>query len=539
MTQHTNRRRRMSTDRPPHVATREAHVVGGGIAGLAAAAFLIRDGNMPGENVHLYEKLDVVGGAMDGAGDPEEGYVIRGGRMFNFPTYECTWDLFRTIPSLEDPSISVKEEMNEFNEIHESYAETRLMENGQRVDASQFELDTQHRLSLVRLLATPEERLGDTRIEEWFDDDFFETNFWYLWATIFAFQPWHSVAEVRRYMYRFLHVFPGLHTLEDIDRTKYNQYDSMILPLRRWLEDRDVDFQHGCRVTDMDVTTSRDGRTVERIHYETDDGTESVAVDPTDLVFVTNGSMTDGSDLGSWDEAPETNETGASWELWRSIAEDNPQFGDPEVFAGNVQETKWESFTVTLENTDLFDHIVEFTDEEPGNGLVTYVDSNWLMSTVVAAQPHFANQPDDVKIFWGYALFPDREGDYVDKKMSECTGREILEELCYHLQCTDRLPEILEGVDCVPCMMPFITAHFQPREPGDRPPVVPDGSNNLAFLGQYADLPRDVVFTVEYSVRTAMTAVYDLLDLDEDVPPVSKHYRQPDVLAQALQASFQ
>ncbi len=528
----------MPGEQTPHVADREAHVVGGGIAGLAAAAFLIRDGNMPGENVHLYEKLDVVGGAMDGAGNPDEGYVIRGGRMFNFPAYECTWDLFRTIPSLEDSSISVKEEMNEFNEIHESYAETRLVEDGTQLDASQFELKMHHRISLVRLLLTPEERLGDTRIEEWFDDDFFETNFWYLWATIFAFQPWHSVAEVRRYMYRFLHVFPGLHTLEDIDRTKYDQYHSMILPLRRWLETRGVDFQQDCRVTDMDIVTSRAGRTVERLHYETGERTESVEVDPTDLVFFTNGSMTDGSDLGSWDEAPETNETGASWELWRSIAEDNTGFGDPEVFAGNVQETKWESFTVTLHNTDLFDHIVEFTDEEPGNGLVTYVDSSWLLSTVVAAQPHFPNQPDDVKIFWGYALFTDQEGDYVEKKMSECTGREILEELCYHLQCEDRLPEILEDVDCVPCMMPFITAHFQPRTPGDRPLVVPDSSNNLAFVGQYAELQRDVVFTVEYSVRTAMTAVYDLLDLDAEIPPVSKHYREPGVLADAVSASF-
>jgi oleate hydratase len=525
--------------RDPPASEREAHFAGGGIAGLAGAAFLIRDGDMPGENIHVYEKLDVMGGAMDGAGDPDEGYVIRGGRMFNFPAYECTWDLFRTIPSLEDPDTSVKEEMDEFNEIYESYAETRLMTGSRRIDASKNQLTTRHRLRMARLLATPEARLGDTRIEEWFSDDFFETNFWYVWATIFAFQPWHSVAEVRRYMYRFFHEFPRLHTMEGVDRTKYNQYDSMILPLRRWLDDEGVNFHYNCRVTDMDIVTSRKGRTVERIHMETDDRMETVGIDPTDMVFVTNGSMTDGSDLGAMDEAPETNETGASWELWRNLAEDNPGFGNPEVFAGNVQETKWESFTVTLHNTDLFEHIVEFTREEPGNGLVTYVDSNWLMSTVVAAQPHFANQPDDVKIFWGYALFPDRKGNYVDKKMSECTGREILEELCYHLDCEDRLPEILEDVNCIPCMMPFITAHFQPREPGDRPKVVPDGSNNLAFLGQYAEIPRDVVFTVEYSVRSAMMAVYEFLDLDKDqIPPISKHYRKPEVLLEGIKASY-
>jgi oleate hydratase len=528
----------MTIHQDPHVADREAHFTGGGIASLAGAAFLIRDADMPGENIHIYEKLDVVGGAMDGAGEPEEGYVIRGGRMFNFPTYECTWDLFRTIPVLEEPDISVKEEMNEFNEIHESCAETRLMRGEKRIDASEYQLDGTHRRQMLRLLATPEQRLGGIRIEEWFDDSFFETNFWYVWATIFAFQPWHSVAEVRRYMYRFLHEFPRLHTMEGVDRTKYNQYDSMIRPLRRWLEDHGVNFEYGHQVTDVEIVPSWAGRTVTEIHCETDGGTERVPVEPTDLVFVTNGSMTDGSDLGAMDEAPELNETGASWELWQSIAEEHPQFGNPSVFADHVQETKWESFTVTLHNTDLFEHIVEFTDEEPGNGLVTYLDSNWLLSTVVAAQPHFANQPDDVKIFWGYGLFPDREGNYVEKPMAECTGREILQELCYHLQCEDRLPAILEDVTCIPAMMPFITAHFQPRAPGDRPEVVPDGSNNLAFLGQYAELPRDVVFTVEYSVRSAMVAVYDLLDVDREVPPVTKYYRKPEVIADAVKAAY-
>ncbi|MFW6385382.1 MAG: oleate hydratase, partial [Halodesulfurarchaeum sp.] len=318
----------------------------------------------------------------------------------------------------------------------------------------------------------------------------------------------------------------------------YNQYDSQILPLVSWLDDREVDLMDGCDVTDLDLVPSWDGQTVERIHCETDGEASEIAVDPTDLVFVTNGSMTDGSALGAMDEAPETNDTGASWELWKSVAEESPQFGNPSVFADNVDETKWESFTVTVHNTDLFDHIVEFTDEQPGNGLTTFVDSSWLLSTVIAAQPHFANQPDDVKIFWGYSLFPDQTGDYVDKPMAECTGREILEELCYHLEYTDRLPEILDDVNCIPCMMPFITAHFQPREPGDRPDVVPDSSNNLAFIGQYAEVPRDVVFTVEYSIRSAQLAVYELLDVDCEIPSVSKYYRNPGVLAKAAKASF-
>ena len=121
---------------------------------------------MPGENIHVYEKLDVAGGAMDGAGDPGEGYLIRGGRMYNYLTYECAWDLFETIPSLEDDSRSVKAVMDEFNEAHPSYAKTRLMHEGKRIDAGEYGLTRQHRQSIAQLLLTSEPRLGDTRIKE-------------------------------------------------------------------------------------------------------------------------------------------------------------------------------------------------------------------------------------------------------------------------------------------------------------------------------------------------------------------------------------
>ena len=76
------------------------------------------------------------------------------------------------------------------------------------------------------------------------------------------------------------------------------------------------------------------------------------------------------------------------------------------------------------------------------------------------------------------------------------------------------------SAQCVPTMMPYITAFFMPRRKGDRPDVIPDGCVNFAFLGQFADTPRDTVFTTEYSVRTAMEAVYGLLGVDRGVPEV-------------------
>ncbi|QIB75609.1 oleate hydratase [Halogeometricum borinquense] len=520
-------------------AERDAYFVGGGIASLAGAAFLVRDADVPGENIHILEKLDVMGGALDGSGTPEDGYVIRGGRMFNYPTYECTWDLLESVPSLEDSDRSIKAVMDEFNERYESYAETRLMDEEQEIlDASSYDFEMEHRLSLLQLALTPERKLGDTTIEEWFSESFFDTTFWYLWATTFAFQPWHSVVEMRRYMHRFMHEFPRLDTLEGVDRTKYNQYDSIVRPLVQWLKEHDVEFRGGCEVTALDITSMRGGKTVEAIHYESDGTPNTIDVAPSDLVFVTNGSMTDGSSLGSMDEAPTLDTTGASFELWKSIVEDHPEFGNPSAFADHVQETKWESFTVTLDEPDLLEYIIEVTREEPGNGLVTFTDSNWLMSIVVAGQPHFANQPEDVKVFWGYGLFPEAKGNYIEKRMEDCTGEEILEELCYHLGCSDRSSSFIESATCIPCMMPFITSQFMPRTPGDRPDVVPARSNNLAFLGQFAELPNDVVFTVEYSVRSAMVAVYDLLDIERDVPKISAHQYEPEVLMDVAQASF-
>ena len=155
-------------------------------------------------------------------------------------------------------------------------------------------------------------------------------------------------------------------------------------------------------------------------------------------------------------------------------------------------------------------------------GIITVKDSSWLMSYTVNRQPHFKAQPGDRLVVWVYGLYTDRPGDYVKKPMKACTGREITEEWLYHMGVpVEEIPEMAAtGATCVPCMMPYITAFFMPRTAGDRPKVVPEGCVNFAFIGQFADTVRDTVFTTEYSVRTAMEAVYTLLDVDRGVPEV-------------------
>ncbi|WP_297468542.1 oleate hydratase [Thermococcus sp.] len=529
--------KRVTPRRIPDIKERKAYMVGGGIASLAAAVFLIRDARMPGENIYIIEKTPVNGGCLDGSGDPEKGYLLRGGRMFE-EHYEATWDLLGSIPSLDDPEKTILDEVVEFNREYVGSSKCRLVGTpGKKVDFSKYGLTLRHLNELNELILTPEEKLGGVTIEQWFSKDFFETNFWYFWATMFAFQPWHSVAEMRRYMLRFMHKVPGLNRIEGILRTPYNQYDSIILPIQKWLEERGVNFIMGTRVVDVEIEEKNGKKYVTKL-YTKGQHEGSIEVGEKDLVFITLGSMVDNSTYGDLDHPPVLNRgEGDSWRLWRKLVEKDPSLGNPDVFAGDIDRTKWESFTITFRGDKFIKMLEEFTGNRTGTGgLVTFKDSSWLMSIVAFRQPHFRNQPKDVTVIWGYGLFVDGEGDYIKKPMSQATGREIFLELLYHLGWLDKKDELMETVINVrTAMMPYITAHFMPRKPGDRPPVIPENYANLALMGQYVEIPGECVFTVEYSVKSAMIGVYGFLDLGREVPPAYTPYQEVPVLLKAVE----
>jgi oleate hydratase len=531
-----------NTDRAAQRSKTKAYLIGGGIASLASAAYLIRDGGLSGDNIGIFEETPLLGGSLDGAGSPDQGYVIRGGRMFTYEAYTCTFDLLSFIPSLSDPGKTVKDEIYEFNERVVSHSNSRLVRNGEKVDVSVMGFSNKDRLDLIEIMAVSEDSLGTKRIEDVFEPSFFKTNFWYMWVTTFAFQPWHSAVELKRYLHRFIQEFPRINTLAGVRRTPYNQYDSIVRPLAKWLKKQGVRFEMGARVTDLDFKYGAGGMGVERIHYIRNGAPLEIAVGADDLVFVTNGSMTAGSSLGSMTSPAKLvgmdsdgKSLDGSWVLWKTIARKHSDFGRPSVFSGNVDESKWLSFTVTLRDPTFFTLMENFTGNVAGTGgLVTLTDSNWLMSIVLARQPHFIDQPDDVDVFWGYGLFVDEKGNYVKKKMSECTGEELLVELLGHLRFDEHKALILKTSNCIPCMMPFITSQFMPRAKGDRPKVKPTGTTNIAFIGQYCEIPDDVVFTVEYSVRSAQTAVYALLDVDKKVSPLYKAQYDLGVLFNSL-----
>jgi oleate hydratase len=519
--------------------TSKAYLVGGGIGSLAAAAFMIRDGKLPGGNICIFEAAPVLGGALDGAGAPAGGYSMRGGRMLTTDNYECTWDLFRSIPSIHNPGKSVFEETVEFNEGRLANSMARLVDRRRaKVPVTSMGFSMQDRLELLKLSQASEDSLAASCITDWLSPGFFETEFWYMWSTTFAFQPWHSAVEFKRYLHRFMMEFSRIETLAGVKRTIYNQYDSLVVPLQTWLQAQGVQLVTSCTVTDFDHE-SVDGKfVVTGIHITRQGERERIAVNEGDLVFFQNGSMTDASSLGSMTSSPRklTKTDSGGWTLWEKLADGRPEFGNPSAFNSCIAQSNWESYTVTLHSPEFFDRMIAFSGNQPGTGgLVTFKDSNWLMSIVLAAQPHFANQPEGVQVFWGYSLFPDRVGNFVPKPMEECNGEEILRELCGHLRFDS---ETVAQANCIPCRMPYITSMFMPRMRRDRPLPVPHESKNLAFISQFVEIEDDTVFTVEYSVRAAQMAVYELLGVKRKVPPVTPHDKSLRTQFDALIKAF-
>ncbi|MFC0315472.1 oleate hydratase [Gordonia phosphorivorans] len=517
--------------KPEGIEDKTAWFVGAGLASMAGAAFLIRDGQMAGDKITIFEELDLPGGALDGIKEPKKGFVIRGGReMENH--FECLWDLYRSIPSIEIDGASVLDEFFWLNNDDPNYSLQRVtMDQGQDAHTDfKFALTDKAQKDLLKIFLATREEMENKRIDEVMSEEFLEGNFWLYWRTMFAFENWHSALEFKLYLHRFIHHIKGLPDLSALKFTKYNQYESLVLPLYRWLLDQGVTFRFSTTVTDVDFQIDETRKQAVAIHW-THDGNDGVTrLAENDLLFMTIGSLTENSDEGDHHTPAKLNTGPApAWDLWRSVAAKDPAFGRPDVFAGDIDSTKWESCTVTTLDKRIPEYIQKVCKRDPFSGkvvtggIVTAKDSSWLLSWTVNRQPHFKQQPDDQIVVWVYALFSDVEGDYVKKSISECTGEEITREWLYHMGVpTDQIDELAAtGAKAVPCMMPYVTAFFMPRQAGDRPDVVPAGSVNFAFIGQFSESPsRDCIFTTEYSVRTPMEAVYTLLDLERGVPEV-------------------
>ena len=524
-------------EKPKDVDKKSAYIIGTGLAGLSAAFYLVRDGQMKGEHIHVLEKLELAGGSCDGRKDITKGFFMRGGREMD-NHFECMWDMYRDVPSIETPGISVLDEYYWLNKHDPNYSLCRASTNcGEDAHTDKkFALDKDSAMALSKLFMTPEKDLEDKKISDILPDSFWDTNFWLYWQTMFAFQKWSSALEMKRYLCRYVHHIDGLPDFSALRFTKYNQYESMILPLVKYLENHDVKIEYGIDVKNVIIDTVGDKKIAKQIVYVKDGQEQTIDLIEEDLVFITNGCCTDSSCYGDQNTAPDLSHLkdgyGESWDMWKAIAAQakHGEFGNPDVFCNNIEETNWMSATVATSNEEIIQHIINICKRDPRNGkvttggIVTVKDStdNWYLSWTINRQPQFKSQDKNMVLVWLYSLSTNKEGNYVKKPMRECTGAEVAMEWLYHIGIPQNEIEDLAHNACntTTCFMPYIDAFFQPRKNEDRPLVVPKGAVNFAFIGQFAETPRDTIFTTEYSIRTGMEAVYTLLDVDRGVPEV-------------------
>lgn len=518
--------------KPKGVDHKSAYIIGTGLAALTAACYLVRDGQMTGGHIHIFEKDPIPGGACDGYEYPQLGYVMRGGREMD-NHFEVMWDLFRSIPSIETEGVSVLDEYYWLNKKDPNFSLCRATVNrGEDAHTDgKFDISDKGALEIMRLFFTPDEDLYNKKITDFFDGEVLNSNFWLYWRTMFAFENWHSALEMKLYIKRFIHHIGGLPDLKALRFTKYNQYESMILPMIKYLEGHNVDFCYNTKVVNIEFDILPDRKQAKRIELLAEGETRYVDLTEDNLVFITNGGCVENSALGS-QTAPAPFNTGiregGGWDMWRKIAAQSPDFGHPDKFCFDPEQTNWMSATVTTLDQQIVPYIRNICKRNPFSGgvvtggIVTVKDSNWLLSWTFNRQPQFRSQPNNQLVGWIYGLFSDKPGNFIKKTMRECTGEEICMEWLYHLGVPDEQIEDMakNSANTIPCMMPYITAFFMPREAGDRPDVVPQGAVNFAFLGQFAETKRDTIFTTEYSMRTGMEAVYTLLDVDRGVPEV-------------------
>ena len=529
---------------------KKAIMIGAGLSNMAAAVYLIQEGGWSGDAITFYSLDDH--GSNDGAPVSEttdeywnknhplentKGYVARGGRMLNYRTYVDLMDLLDRIPSATEPNMTAEEDTRSFDAQHRTFDKARLLEGSKGIlDAGHLGFNNKDRLLMTKLIMMPdseEEKLDNVSIAEYFKDDphMFQTNFWYMWETTFAFRTQSSAQELRRYMHQMIYEFTQIEHLVGVNRTRYNQYESIMLPLINYLKDQGCRIILNRRITDLDFkeTQMTDEITVTGMtmtNTETDE-VEHITVDDDTAVIFTNGSITDSATLGDYNTpAPENMDYGAAAGLWKQIASKFYNLGNADKFFADRNASEWVSFTLTTKNHILLNKIERITTQIPGNALNSFLSTKPItplgqkdvnMSIVVHHQPHFTTQKPNEAVIWGYFLYPRRSGEFVDKPYIEMTGKEMLQELIGQLAKVDPGPinirekeaEIMDSViNNIPVYMPYASALFNNRAKTDRPEVIPEHSTNLAFTGEFVEQPYQMIFTEQSAVRSGEIAAY-------------------------------
>ena len=543
---------------------KKAIMIGAGLSNMAAAVYLIQEGKWSGDQITFYA-LDNYG-SNDGSPtkdvkddywnknhpmENQKGYIARGGRMLNYRTYVDLMDLLDRIPSMTEPGLTAAEDTRQFDAAHPTYDKARLLTGGQGiVDGGKLGLNNKSRKLLTQLIMMPdsqEEKLDNITIADYFKEntEFFESNFWFMWETTFAFRMRSSAQELRRYMHQMIYEFTQIEHLVGVNRTRYNQYESIMKPLINYLENEGCHIVLNRRVIDWKFKDSKmqDEITVTGLHMvntKTDEN-EFIPVDDDTAVIFTNGSITDSATLGDFNTpASENMDYGAASSLWKKASDYFYNLGNPDKFFADRDASEWVSFTLTTKNHLFLNEITRITTQEPGNALNSFISTEPVtplgqkdvtMSIVVHHQPHFTSQKPNETVLWGYFLYPRRHGEIIDKPYIEMTGKEMLQELIGQLSKVDPGPinisdkeeEIMDSViNCIPVYMPYASALFNNRAKSDRPKVIPKHSTNLAFTGEFVEQPYQMIFTENSAVRSGEIAAFHFAGI-----PMSRLVKTP------------
>ena len=543
---------------------KKAIMIGAGLSNMAAAVYLIQEGKWSGDQITFYA-LDNYG-SNDGSPtqdvkddywnknhpmENQKGYIARGGRMLNYRTYVDLMDLLDRVPSMTEPGLTAAEDTRQFDAAHPTYDKARLLAGGQGiVDGGKLGLNNKSRKLLTQLIMMPdsqEEKLDNITIADYFKDntEFFESNFWFMWETTFAFRTRSSAQELRRYMHQMIYEFTQIEHLVGVNRTRYNQYESIMKPLINYLEKEGCHIVLNRRVVDWKFKDSKmqDEITVTGLHMvntKTDEN-EFVPVDDDTAVIFTNGSITDSATLGDFNTpAAENMDYGAASSLWKKASDHFYNLGNPDKFFADRDASEWVSFTLTTKNHLFLNEIARITTQEPGNALNSFISTEPVtplgqkdvtMSIVVHHQPHFTSQKPNETVLWGYFLYPRRHGEIIDKPYIDMTGKEMLQELIGQLSKVDPGPinisdkeeEIMDSViNCIPVYMPYASALFNNRAKSDRPKVIPKHSTNLAFTGEFVEQPYQMIFTENSAVRSGEIAAFHFAGI-----PMSRLVKTP------------
>ncbi|KAF7155548.1 hypothetical protein CNMCM6106_004694 [Aspergillus hiratsukae] len=515
-----------------HPGSLDVWILGSGMAALTAAVYLIREAKVPPSRIHIREAASQAGAESVGKGDAELGYYYRAGCIP--PVCGSQMEEVLTLVPSERPGKTVWDDIQEYFQEHvpKEASRTRFLarrKNGlERIDGRRLHLGLKDRMDLFRLSAKTESALGRSRIREHFSEGFFRTNYWLVLATMFGFLPCHSAVEFHRFIQHYPHE-TKTHP-RPLDRVRFNLHDAVVVPIARFLQAQGVDFRFNTITTDIIVEPAQDPIRVTALHTA-EKGEREVTIDlgPHDIIIVSLGSVLSGASHGSNTEPPSLEmmeiekDLDENWLLWLELATKHPKFGNAYNFCTRLHESRVGNFTVTLKNPSVFEKIIEVIGDDPQTGsMVTLRDSSWLLTLSLPRQPLFPGQPDGVRVFWGHALNPENEGDFVKKQMLSCSGEEILTEILQQLGLP--VDEILPHAVTVPCVMPRGTATLLPRSNGDRPQVVPPGMTNMGLIGQFVEIPEQMI-TMDYFARGSRMAVHQLMGLPLD--PLDGEAKKP------------